>query len=175
LFAQIGLFAHLIVRLAPAIGVAAAGAAVSLATVCAVIGRTLTGWWIGEHDRRTAAAINFAIQALGVLLLAFGTTPPALWVGCILFGLGVGNLTSLPPLIAQREFNRADVAAVVALVVAINQAVFAFAPAVFGALREATADYQAAFALAAIVQICAAIVVISGRAQRPGGRSVARR
>jgi hypothetical protein len=35
--------------------------------------------------------------------------------------LGIGNLTSLPPLIAQREFDRADVASVVALVVAITQ------------------------------------------------------
>ncbi len=50
--------------------------------------------------------------------------------------LGVGNLISLPPLIAQREFRPADVVTVVALVTAINQAVFAFAPAIFGGLRD---------------------------------------
>ena len=91
----------------------------------------------------------------------------------ILFGLGIGNLTSLPPVIAQREFDPADVGAVMALVVAINQATFALAPAVFGALRDWTSDYGTAFALAAVVQIAAALVVVSG--QRVGGRSVATR
>src|SRR4029077_20823751 len=94
LFAQIGLFAHLIVRLSPAMGIGPAGAAVSVATVCAVIGRSIVASWLGDADRRVAAALNFAVQAAGVCLLAFGTDPIALWVGCILFGLGVGNLTT---------------------------------------------------------------------------------
>jgi len=63
LFAQIGLLAHLIVRLAPEVGTTAAGAAVSLATACAIVGRTVMGWWIGDGDRRVAAAANFAVQA----------------------------------------------------------------------------------------------------------------
>ena len=163
LFAQIGLFAHLIIRLSPVIGTEAAGAAVSFATICAVIGRTVLGSWIGDRDRRVAAALNFVVQAAGVLLLGFNTGVIALWAGCLLFGLGVGNLTTLPPLIAQKEFNHGDVGVVVALVIAINQGVFAFAPATFGALREATGSYQDPFLLAAIVQICAAIIVVIGR------------
>jgi len=83
-----------------------------------------------DRDRRIAAAVNFAVQIFGVLLLIFGNGWVLLTLGCILFGLGIGNLTSLPPLIAQEEFKREDVVTVVALVVAINQAVFAFAPAI---------------------------------------------
>ena len=52
----------------------------------------------------------------------------------MLFGAGIGNATSLPPLIAQSEFAR-DVARV-PLIVAIAQAAYAFAPAIFGALRS---------------------------------------
>jgi MFS family permease len=89
LFAQIGLLSHLIVRLTPDVGVASASLLVSLATVCAVIGRTLAGWWINDHDRRVAAAINFAIQIVGVLLLIFGNGWVSLTLGCILFGLGI--------------------------------------------------------------------------------------
>jgi hypothetical protein len=43
LFAQIGLFAHLIARLAPVIGITASRAAVSVATLCAVVGRIAMG------------------------------------------------------------------------------------------------------------------------------------
>ena len=165
LFAQIGLFAHLIVQMSPTLGTDGAGAAVSAATVCAVIGRTVVATWLGDHDRRIAAALNFAVQAAGVCLLAFGAGPIALWAGCALFGLGVGNLTTLPPLIAQQEFGQGDVGQVVALVIAINQAAFAFAPAIFGALREATAGYTAPFLLAATLQICAALIIVAGRSR----------
>jgi hypothetical protein len=73
----------------------------------------------------------------------------------MLFGLGVGNLVSLPPLIAQSEFRPADVGTVVALVTAINQAVFALAPAIFGALRDYTGNYVVAFLMAAAAQVVA--------------------
>jgi MFS family permease len=163
LFAQIGLLSHLIARLTPDVGAPTAGLLLSLATVCAVIGRTLTGWWIGDHDRRTAAAANFAVQAIGVLLLILGNGWIVLTFGCVAFGLGIGNLTSLPPLIAQKEFNREDVVAVVALIVAINQAVFAFAPAIVGAFRDATSGYGLAFGIVACIQLLAAMVVLLGR------------
>jgi MFS family permease len=163
LFAQIGLLAHLVARLTPAVGVEPAGLLVSIATACAVIGRFITGRFIGPHDRRVAAAVNFAVQIAGVLLLIVCSGWPGLALGCILFGLGIGNLTSLPPLIIQKEFDRADVVTAVALIIAINQGVFAFAPAIIGALRDTTANYQLPFALIAVVQFLAGTIILLGR------------
>ena len=163
LFAQIGLFTHLIARLAPDFGPVLAASAISLVTLCAVFGRSLLGWLLGERDRRVAAAVNLVMQAAGSLLLAVGSGAVPVAVGCILFGFGVGNLISLPPLIAQREFRPADVNTVVALVTAINQAVFAFAPAVFGWLRDSIDSYIAAFMLAAMAQLLAASAILGGR------------
>lgn len=163
LFAQIGLFAHLIARLEPVLGPGLAAGAISLITVCAVVGRTLLGAFLGEHDRRLVAAASLLMQTAGSLLLALGEGSGGLTAGCILFGLGVGNLVSLPPLIAQREFRLADVGTVVALVTAINQGVFALAPAIFGGLRDWTGSYVVSFLVAAVVQALAAAIVVSGR------------
>jgi MFS family permease len=163
LFAQIGLFTHLIVRLAPEFGASGAAGAVSLATISAMVGRTLVGWAIRDHDRRLAASANFLVQAVGVMLLGFGSGSPMLLLGCVLFGLGVGNLITLPALIAQIEFERGDVDTVFALVTAINQAVFSLGPAVFGLLRDATASYVLPFTVAGAAFIAAAIIVLSGR------------
>jgi hypothetical protein len=55
-------------------------------------------------------------------------------LGIVLFGLGIGNATSLPPLIAQAEFAPADVPRVVGRSVALSQALYAFAPAVLAGL-----------------------------------------
>lgn len=165
LFAQIGLIAHLVTKLAPVLGANGAAGAVSLATACAVVGRMLLGALLGDADRRAASAGNFAMQASGAALLALGNSPLPLVAGCVLFGLGIGNLISLPPLVAQAEFDRTDVGLVVALVTAVNQAVFAFAPAVFGVLLDWTGDYAAPFLLAMALQLGAAAVVLAGRSR----------
>lgn len=163
LFAQIGLFAHLLARLGPEFGPSLAAAAISLVTLCALLGRAAMAWLLGDRDRRVAAGANLAMQAAGAVCLALGEGMTALAAGCVLFGLGVGNLTSLPPLIAQREFQPADVGAVVALVTAINQTVFAFAPAIFGWLHDWTENYVAAFLLAGGAQLLAAAIIVAGR------------
>jgi MFS family permease len=163
LFAQIGLVAHLISRFSPELGASGGAGALSLITLCAILGRTLLGWFLGSHNRRLAAVLNFLVQSAGVLLLAIGSGTPQLLAGCILFGLSGGNHLTLPPLIAQQEFGRADVATVVALSVAISQAAMAFGPAVFGLLYEATGGYMVPFTLAAVVDATAAVILLGGR------------
>jgi hypothetical protein len=163
IFAQVGLIAHLFSLMLPALGALGAGLAMSLVTVCAVLGRTLLAAVMpAGSDRRLAGAINFAVQVAGslCLLLAGAEGVALLLAGCVLMGLGVGNLISLPPLIAQAEFARADVGRVVALVTAVNQAAYAFAPAGFGLLRDATGDGAAVFAAAAVLQAVAALILL---------------
>ena len=63
----------------------------------------------------------------------------------------------------QREFQPADVNQAVALIVAINQTAFAFAPAVFGWLHDLDVSYIVAFLLAGAAQVIAAAVIVFGR------------
>lgn len=169
LFAQIGLVTHLVARLAPGIGEAPAAASISLATLCAIAGRMSLATMMDAVDRRVLTSINFATQAGGAALLAFGSSLPALLAGSVLLGLGVGNIVSLPPLIAQVEFDRADIPRIVGLVTAVNQTVLAFAPGVIGALHDATGGYVIPFALAAAIQSLAAIVILLGRSMEKRG------
>jgi MFS family permease len=163
MFAQIGLVAHLVSRLSPELGAGGAAAALSLLTLCAILGRTLLGWHLGNHNRRLAAALNFFVQSIGVVLLAVGGGTPQLLAGCMLFGLSGGNHLTLPPLIAQQEYRHTDVATVVALSVAISQGAIALGPAVFGLLYDATGGYALPFALAAVVDATAALSLLGGR------------
>jgi len=172
LFAQIGLVAHLFSLLVPAFGAQRAGLAMALVTVLAIAGRTLLGWIMPlGADRRLVACASCALQLAGSIafLVAAGTSVPLLLLGVILFGAGFGNATSLPPLIAQVEFVKEDVPRVVALIVGIAQGAYAFAPAIFGLIRELAP--QAAvpgtapglFAAAAFVQGLAVAAFLAGR------------
>jgi hypothetical protein len=126
-----------------------------------------------DADRRLVAAASYAVQIAGSIafILAAGTSMPLLIAGVVLFGAGIGNATSLPPLIAQVEFAEDDVPRVVALIVAISQAAYAFAPAAFGLIQdfaphvprihEGAAPYL--FAAAALVQALAVAALVAGR------------
>ncbi|WP_135466709.1 MFS transporter [Crenalkalicoccus roseus] len=167
LTAQMGLLTTLFSILAPALGTRGAGFALSLATVCAIIGRTATGALLPPGaDRRVAGMLNFLLQAAGsaLLALAAGEGVALLLLGAVLFGLGIGNLLSLPPLIAQSEWPPGEVARVVAMVTAVNQGFYAFGPALFGAALDAFGP-AAPPALAGLLQIAAAAVLMGGRRQ----------
>jgi MFS family permease len=174
LFSQIGMLAHLFSLLVPALGAEQAGLAMGAATAAAIFGRTLAGWTMRPSaDRRLIACLNYTVQISGAiaLMLAAGTQVPLMLLGILLFGVGIGNATSLPPLIAQSEFVRDDVARVVALIIAIAQGTMAFAPAAFGLIREFAphAVDEAAgaapyfFAAAATVQALAIAAFLIGR------------
>jgi hypothetical protein len=169
LFAQIGLVVHLFSLLVPALGASRAGLAMGLVTLMAIIGRSLIGWAMpADIDRRLMACASYAVQMTGcvVFIAADGTSVPLLLLGLVLFGVGFGNGTWLPPLIAQVEFIGDDVSRVVALIVAVSQGTY-----VFGMIREFTphaagVDSGAApslFVVAGIVQGLAICAFLAGR------------
>ncbi|MCE2646894.1 MAG: MFS transporter [Burkholderiaceae bacterium] len=174
LFAQIGLLAHLFTVLMPTLGAQSAGFLLGGATACAIAGRYVAARalsLIGE--RRVVAAGSYVIQALGVLALLSAKADQT-WLivlGVLLFGSGIGNATSIPPLVAQTDFAAKDVSRVVALIVAIGQGTYAFAPAFFGVLQSAANAGQATsigsssylfFATVIAIQVGAAAVFLLG-------------
>ncbi|HSW08407.1 MFS transporter [Aquabacterium sp.] len=174
LFAQAGLIAHLYALLAAALSTQAAGWAMALVTACAVAGRTVVAKIMpATADRRRIAAASYAVQVAGslVLLAASGQQTALLLFGIVLFGVGIGNATSLPPLVAQVEFVKEDMARVVALIVAISQGLWALAPVAFGILLAAGdgssaqlgAGTQLFFTTAALIQLGAIACMLAGR------------
>ena len=174
LFVQIGLTAHLFSLLAPALGAQHAGLAMGLVTLMAIAGRTLLGWMMPlGADRRLVACSGYVMQMAGSIafILAGGTDIALLLTGVVLFGIGFGNATSLPPLIAQVEFVEADVPRVAALIVAIAQGGYAIAPAFFGLIREftpppahfASGEAPVVFAVAAVIQCLTVGAFLAGR------------
>jgi len=83
-----------------------------------------------------------------------------LYLGCVLFGLGVGNTTSLPGLLVQQEFPKQHFARIVSIVVAINQFSFAFGPSLLGQLENAGGSYSTGLVACLSMEALAAIIVI---------------
>lgn len=179
LFAQIGLISQLFVLLVDHVTEATVGLAMGLATASAIVGRVFSGKLLSSVAespapfRRAAACVSYGCQALGCLtLMGISMSPLLLWPGMILFGLGIGNATSLPPLIAQAEFARGQVARVVSLIVATAQGCYAFAPFVFGTLGTLMAGPHCmvwVLALAGSFQGLAIMALRAGRERANSG------
>jgi MFS family permease len=84
-----------------------------------------------------------------------------LYLGCALFGLGVGNMITLPGMIVQQEFPRVHFSRVISLVVGINQFTFAFGPALLGYLQGGQGNYSFALLACLVVEMAAAVIVVA--------------
>ena len=165
LAAQVGVLTHLVSLVTPALGSGGAARAVSATTAAAVVGRLLTGFVIDRVNRRLAASATLVVQVAGLGLLAWAPSVAVVFAGCALFGLGVGNLTTLPGLIVAVEWPHERFSVLVGLVVAINQFTFAFGPFLVGVLRDWAGTYGPALGVCAALQAVAAGMILLG----PGG------
>jgi MFS family permease len=162
LAAQVGVLTHLVALVTPTLGAGRAAGAVSATTAAALIGRLATGVVVDRVSRRLVAGATLVVQMIGLVLLAWATSPGGVYAGCALFGWGVGNLTTLPGLILAVEWPREQFSVLVGLVVGINQFTFAFGPSLVGVLRDWWGTYALALGACAFLQLAAAVVVVLG-------------
>ena len=163
LAAQVGMIVHLVSFLLPTLGAASSATALALTSVAAMAGRVGLAGVIDRMHQRRAAAISFISQAAGLaLMIALPDRPEALYAGCLLFGLSVGNVITFPALIVQREFPAQAFGLVIGLSTAAGQFTFALAPAVLGVVRDATGGYAAVLGVCIGLQVCASILILLG-------------
>jgi MFS family permease len=166
LVAQVGFIVHQLAVLEPALGHLRAAFAVSATTVSALLGRVAAAALGDRMDRRVLSAAIFAVQAVALAVTAVASSPGVLLVASVAFGLGVGNVITLPPLLAHAEFGARSFATVFGMASAAMQIGVALGPGVVGFLRDATGDYAAALGVLALLDLFAVVAVLWGR-RRP--------
>jgi predicted MFS family arabinose efflux permease len=163
LAAQVGLIVHLVSFLLPHVGAEGAAGALAATSLAAISGRLALATVIDRLPQRVASAVSFASQAGGLaLMLLFTNQPTALYAGCIIFGLSVGNLITFPALIAQREFPAGAFNQAIGLTTAVTQFAYALAPALLGMIRDLTGGYVVVLLVCIGLQLAGAIVVLAG-------------
>jgi MFS family permease len=177
LTAQISVIIYQVSFLRPRLGPDGAAWAVSLTSVAAVAGRLIVGLFVDRLNRRAVVAGNFLVQAAALVLMLTAPAPAFLYVACVLFGLGVGNTTSLPSVIVQAEFPPTVFGQVVSTVIAINQFTYSFGPGILGWLRDASGSYVAPLVACLALQLAAVVILLVGRPGRvatvePGGSPI---
>ena len=160
--AQVGFIVHQVPFLLPRLGAADTAWIVVAATIAALAGRIAHGLVIDRMNQRVAAAVSMLVQAVGMLLMLLWQTPVALVIGMLAFGISVGNMITLPPLVVARAFPPHSYAAIVGLNGAVVQVCFAFGPGLLGLVHDLSGGYAAVLALCAAFQIAGACLMLAG-------------
>jgi predicted MFS family arabinose efflux permease len=160
---QIGLLTHQVTLLGQSLSTEAVAATISATAVAALVGRLGLAKFADRLDARVTSSVVLIMAATSFCLLAAGGNPVVLIGGSILFGLTVGNVTTLSPIIVRREFGAVAFGPVFGVASCAIQLVTALGPGLYGLLHDASGSYREPLLVAAAMDVIAAMVVLLGR------------
>ena len=134
--AQVGVIAHIFNHADKAAGAAVASSAVSVLAACSIMGRLIGGVVVKRFPIRAFTLLNMFAQGLGIAALAFGETPAALLIAAACFGLTVGNLLMLQPLLMAEAFGVRDYPRIYSVANLTMTAGIAGGPLLMGVLHD---------------------------------------
>jgi MFS family permease len=163
LLVQVGFLSHHVPLAIPTLGLEGAATIVLLAAIASFIGRILLARYADHVEVRTVGTCVLLIAAFSLFGLAIFPTPWSFVFFSITYGLTVGNVTTLSPIIVRREFGAASFSTVYGFAAALIQLTMALGPIVYGYLRDMFQSYTPVLLLCSALNIIAASAVYWGK------------
>jgi MFS family permease len=160
---QIGFLTHQVTLLSEVLDTTAVSMTISATAIAALLGRIALARFADQIDARVAAAGALVLAASALAVMGLFRSPSVLIGASVIFGITVGNVTTLSPIIVRREFGASAFGAVFGITSCGIQLITALGPSFYGFLHDAYGDYGNALILAATLDLAAAAVVLSGR------------
>jgi len=159
---QIGFLTHQVALVTPSLGVRGASAMVMATAAAALVGRLLLVRFADRVDARALTAAVLLLAAASLAAMALYPTRAVLVGAGAAFGLTVGNVTTLSPIIVRREFGAASFGAVFGVASTGIQLAAAVGPGLYGVLHDASGGYGTPLLAAAALDVLAATLVVLG-------------
>lgn len=166
---QIGFLTHQVTLLAHSLSTTAVSMTVSATAVAALGGRLALARFADQIDVRLTASAVLLLAAAAFGVMALFPVPIVLIGTSVVFGLTVGNVTTLSPIIVRREFGAPAFGPIFGVASCGIQLVTALGPTFYGVLQDAFGSYRYALIIAAALDVVAAAVVAAGNV-RPARR-----
>lgn len=159
---QIGFITHHVALAAPALGTEGAGLLVSATGVAAFVGRLVLARIVDRVDIRLLACGVMLAQTSALLVLAFVPSTAVLVGASLVYGYGIGHVTTLGPVVVRREFGATAFGATYGTAATVIQLTSAFGPALFGVMRDGLGGYQPGLAVASGITLLGSSILYAG-------------
>jgi MFS family permease len=163
--AQVGAIAHIFRLASTRADAGTAAIAVALLASASLVGRLAGGWLLVRTVPPRAFALALILAQGGALaFLSFAHTQAMLFAGTIAFGVSVGNVLMMQPLLLAEAFGTREYGRIYSTSQFVSVLGVASGPALIGLLYEATGGYGPAYLAAAACSVVGfAILFLSGR------------
>ena len=158
---QVGAVAHLFNHVQRMTDHVVASLAVSVMAGVSIVGRLLGGVVVTTFPILAFTLLNVAGQSLGMVAIAYADSEVTALAGAAVFGVTVGNLLMLQPLIVVQAFGVGRYPRLYAVAHAATTLGVAGGPLAMGLLHDAF-DYRVAFLAAALTSGVAFFVFLAG-------------
>lgn len=167
LLTQIGTLAHLYPLVLERTDAAGASLAVSLVAGASIVGRFLGVVILTRLDALRFAVLLAAVQAVAIAGMATDVGWAGIVVATVAFGMTVGNLIVLIPLVIVDTFGAVDYPRIYAMTQLVATLGIASGPLLLGAAREAAGSYAVGTWTAALISVVAVVVLsVAARVRR---------
>jgi MFS family permease len=171
---QIGLLTHHATLLGQFLSTKAVAATLSATAISALIGRVGLAKFADRIDARVTSSIVFLVAALAYCGLGVSEHPVSLIGASIVFGLTVGNVTTLAPIIVRREFGAPAFGPIFGVASCAIQLAAAMGPSFYGLVHDWFGGYRESLLVAAAADVIAAMIIRTGRQDVTARASVSR-
>ncbi len=168
--AQVGVISHSFNHADQVAGQSVASLAVALLALCSIVGRLLGGLVVRRFPIRAFTLLNVAGQCVGIAIVGSAQTGTVLLAGAACFGVTVGNLLMLQPLLMAAAFGVRDYPRIYSVANLWMTVGIAGGPLAMGLLYEQS-SYETAFRVASAASVVALIVFFVAGALPAYGRS----
>jgi sugar phosphate permease len=163
---QIAFLVHQISFLSQTLGPTGAASAVSVTAGASIFGRLFLGPIADRSDKRFVAMFCFFVQGAAILSLAYFRQVTVLYLGTFAFGLTMGGVVMMQPLLIGECFGMISFGTISGLSGLFTMLVASLGPAIAGWIFDATQDYRIAFTFFAGASLLAMVTVFFARPPR---------
>ena len=131
----------------------------SLVLAFSLVGRLLMGWLADRYTKKYVMLLIYLLVAASIPLLFFASTPGAIYLFAIIFGIGLGGDYMIIPLMAAELFGVKVMGRLMGVILTADGVAEATVPMLVGNLRDKTASYTVGFSVLIALALVGAIAV----------------
>jgi MFS family permease len=139
----------------------------SLTLAASLVGRLAMGWLADRWPKKRVMLLIYLLVAGSIPILLVASTPGAVTLFAIVFGIGLGGEYMVIPLMAAELFGTRVLGRAMGIVLAGDGIAEALAPVLVGRLHDVSGSYVSGFTTLIAFAVVGAIAI----AQRPPGGS----
>jgi sugar phosphate permease len=131
----------------------------SLVLAFSLVGRLLMGWLADRYTKKYVMLLIYLLVVAAIPLLFFASTPGAIYLFAIVFGIGLGGDYMIIPLMAAELFGVKVMGRLMGVILTADGVAEATVPMLVGNLRDQTATYTVGFSVLIGLALCGAVAI----------------